>query len=284
MPSGARSALSRALRRLPLAARARGVRFRPWRGPAEEAAGFRLFAGLWTSRVPGFEAVTGADPLFEDPRVDWAAAALGGVGQRSVLELGPLEGAHTARLEALGARVTAVEADTGAFLRSLVVKNALGLKASFLLGDALGHLEGCDARYDLVFASGVLYHMADPLALLRAIARVTGRLYLWTHVFDRDAAAARRLHFPSLDGTPVERDGLTVTYHRRRYLPLRWGGFCGGTGPWASWLSRDDLERALEHYGLEVVAVGHETADHPHGPCLSLAAVRAPGAPPPFPG
>lgn len=277
MPSAARSALVRILRRLPLAARPRGVRFRPWRAPASREGGLRLFAGLWTSRVPGFEAVTGDGALFDDPRVDWAAAALGGVAQRSVLELGPLEGGHTARLEALGARVTAVEAEAGAFLRCLAVKNALGLRAEFLLGDAVGYLRTTTDRSDLVFASGVLYHMEDPLALLEGIARVSDRLYLWTHVFDRTAAAARRLHFPSLEGSPVERGGLRLTYYRRRYLPLRWGGFCGGTGRWASWLTREDLERALDHLGFRVVAVGHESADHPHGPCLSLAAVRPGG-------
>lgn len=274
MASGRLEPLLHTLRRIPLLLRRRAPRLGPWRGPAAPEAGLRLFEGMWTSRVPGFEAATGTVDLFADPRVDWAADALGGVAGRRVLELGPLEGGHTARLEALGARVVAVEADGGAFLRCLAVKNALGLEATFLLGDAAGFLAATGERFDLVFASGVLYHMRDPVGLLADVARVTDRLYLWTHVFDREAAAARRLHFPSLEGRPFERDGLEVTLYRRLYAPARWGGFCGGTERWAHWMTRADLERVLDHLGFRIAAVGHQDLGHPHGPCLSLAAVR----------
>ncbi len=274
MASGWLDHVLRSLRRIPLLLRRRSPRLGPWREPASPEAGLRLFEGMWTSRVPGFEAVTGAVDLFADPRVEWAADVLGGVAGRQVLELGPLEGGHTARLEALGARVLAVEADRGAFLRCLAVKNALGLEATFLLGDAARYLAATERRFDLVFASGVLYHMTDPVALLADIARVTDRLYLWTHVFEREAASARRLHFPSLEGRPYDRGGLEVTLYRRRYAPARWGGFCGGTGRWAHWMTQADLERVLEHLGFRIAAVAHEDPHHPHGPCLSLAAVR----------
>ena len=43
---------------------------------------------------------------------------------------------------------------------------------TFLLGDFVKHLETHpDERYDMVLASGVLYHSTDPVHLLELIAR-----------------------------------------------------------------------------------------------------------------
>ena len=51
-----------------------------------------------------------------------------------ILELGPLEGAHTYRLEQLGAeRILAIEANVEAYLKCLIVKEILGLIKSKLL-------------------------------------------------------------------------------------------------------------------------------------------------------
>src|SRR5205085_12295967 len=88
----------------------------------------------------------------------------------------------------------------------------LGLKRSeFLLGDFALYLQSCRERFDMVFASGVLYHMEDPLALIRDIARVTDRCFIWTHYFDENPNQHRV-------ATPITRDGLQTTYHRAPYL------------------------------------------------------------------
>ena len=42
--------------------------------------------------------------LFEDPRLQRALAAIGGVAGKDVLELGPLEAGHTYMLEQAGGR------------------------------------------------------------------------------------------------------------------------------------------------------------------------------------
>ena len=60
-----------------------------------------------------------------------------------ILELGPLEGAHTYQLEKLGAaEIVAIEANKEAFLKCLIIKELAQLeRARFLLGDFVTYLE-----------------------------------------------------------------------------------------------------------------------------------------------
>ena len=92
-----------------------------------------------------------------------------------VLELGPLEGAHTYQLEKLGAAsILAIEANADAFLKCLITKEILSLGAAkFVYGDFCEYLKETNEEFDLVFCCGVLYHMSDPIALIESIAKVT---------------------------------------------------------------------------------------------------------------
>jgi SAM-dependent methyltransferase len=80
-----------------------------------------------------------------------------------VLELGPLEGGHSFMFERLGAReVIAIEANPRAYLKCLIIKELLDLRrVRFLCGDFLEYLRADGTDFDLVFASGVLYHMRN---------------------------------------------------------------------------------------------------------------------------
>ncbi len=60
----------------------------------------------------------------------------------------------------------------------------------------------------------------------------------------------------------------------KRGFGRKLAGFYGGNRPHANWLSRDDLMGALEHFGWRDIEVGFEQPHHPHGPSLSLTAVR----------
>ena len=148
-----------------------------------------IFEGQWTSQLPhGGQGLTaGSTPLFEDPRVTWAIERLGGVQDRTVLELGPLEGGHSYMLENAGARsVLAMESNTNAFLRCLIVKEILCMKkVRFLCGDFRQFLSSNEQHFDVVFASGVLYHMTNPVRLLFDISRSCRKVFLWTHYYDR---------------------------------------------------------------------------------------------------
>lgn len=237
-----------------------------------------LFSGEWASRLPppldGVRA--GTVPLFEDDRIAWAIEAVGGVDGLTVLELGPLEGGHTYMLQQAGAAsVVAVESNGRAYLKCLTVKELLGLdRARFLLGDAKAYLTTDPAPFDVCLASGVLYHMPDPVALIAAISARASRLILWTHYYDADVARVNPLMQKKMKGSRrATHDGFAHTLHEHRYgTSLRFAGFAGGTESSANWLSREDLMGSLEHYGWGDVQTAFEQRDHPHGPCLALVA------------
>lgn len=234
-----------------------------------------LWAGNWASDLSGLLGVTGTGKagLFEqDERPAQAAERLGAGGRldgMSVLELGPLEGGHSWMLERLGARsILAVEASAEAYLKCLAVKELLPLERTrFLHGDAIGFLEDTAERFDLVFCSGILYHMSDPLRLIAAIARVTDRCFVWTHYRDAVHPAAPSLPRP-LQHRGFEATGWVLDYGTKQ------AGFWGGNAPTTCWLERKDILRAFSHFGLGIADVVAEQPDHPHGPAFTFAVRR----------
>jgi len=123
-----------------------------------------IFSGKWASDLSQVCAVSGtgsADLFVGDPRPKMAAETLGNSHARldglHILELGPLEAAHSFQLEQLGAAsITAVEANAEAFLKCLIVKELLGLKVChFLLGDVIEFASKTDRKFDIVFCSGI---------------------------------------------------------------------------------------------------------------------------------
>jgi len=241
-----------------------------------------IFAGEWASRLPpphdGLRA--GDAQLFEDERIRWALERFGPLDGQSVLDLGPLEGGHTyMALQAGAQRVVAVEGNARHFLKCLVVKDLLRLDAAdFRLGDFLAMLQSEPDEYDLVLAQGVLYHMVDPVELIALSAARGRRLALWTQYYDAERVARLapriRRHFADEPTAAVTR-GFAHTHHRFNYgFGRKLVGFYGGNQPHANWLSREDLMGALEHVGWRDIEVGFELLDHPHGPSLSLTAVR----------
>lgn len=241
------------------------------------------FRGEWISAMPPelgpLEA--GQMPLFQDPRVAWALERLGGVAGQRVLELGPMEAGHTYMLERAGAReILAIEGNRRCFLKCLVVKEVARLRAArFELGNFVEYLRTSTDRFDLCLASGVLYHMANPLELVHLLARVTDRAYLWTHYFDRDRVMAT-VSAPHFSGSSrLEYAGFSCVGHRYEYFSdSRIARYAGGLQTHSHWLGREDLLAALAHAGFDRVEIAFEEIDHVHGPCLALAARRTHGA------
>ena len=122
----------------------------------EDINPFQLLDGVWSTYFEGRNGERLTQGSFHgtnDPRMEWLASKMTLENQR-ILELGPLEGAHTLFLEKMGADVLSVEANIGAFLRCLIVKNQYSLRSRFLLGD-FNKLDTGEANFDLVCASGV---------------------------------------------------------------------------------------------------------------------------------
>ena len=109
------------------------------REPPSAQLAIDLFEGEWTTEMPEHLGVqAGTLKLTQDPRIRWIIEQAQGVDGLDVLELGPLEAAHTYMLEQAGAVVTAVESNTRAYMRCLIVKELLALRGStFMLGDSV---------------------------------------------------------------------------------------------------------------------------------------------------
>jgi hypothetical protein len=234
----------------------------------------------WASKFPApfSDLRAGVAPLFEDERMTWAFKRLGGLSGQNVLELGPLEGGHSYMAHHAGAaQVVAVEMNSKAFLKCLVTKQLFKLdRCHFLAGDALAYMEETNEQFDLCIACGILYHMVDPIRMLDLVSRRSDRTIIWTHFYDRAGIAgnhrlARRL------GQAERRsyNGFEYHVHRHSYgLDTRLAGFCGGTEPYSYWLSREDILRAIEHFGWGHVETSFEEIHNPNGPCFDVVASK----------
>jgi len=248
--------------------------------PAPRAA-LSLFDGSWSSQLPGHDG-PGRAELFADPRIDWLAGQVGDLNGARVLELGPLEAGHTWMLEQRGARVTAVEANHSAFLRCLTVKNLLGMSSEFVLGDFARALPA-GGPWDLVVASGVLYHMVEPERLVADLAGASDRVFLWTHHFLDDPAAwhpdaASRIGTKWRTGEQIERrcNGVDIRLVPMLYEEaLGWSGFCGGPERHSLWMRRDDLLDLLRSFGFDDIRTAFERPDGPNGPSFAVFASRS---------
>ncbi len=258
----------------PTEAEHKAPRYVDWFPARENAA--RAFEGEWSSAVPDLPA-TGQALLFDDGRITEFDKRLGGFAGKRVLELGPLEGGHTYMMTQRGATVTAIKSNLRAWMRCLVVKDSLNLTgATFLLGDFVAYLAKPSRRFDFVLASGVLYHMVDPVTVLRNLCQVSDAVGLWTHYFDPKVLRARgykdRFEFkPTQVVTP---HGRTVELYGQRYLQaLEWTGFCGGSAPGSNWLRRQDILAILEdeRFACETFL---DHPDHPNGPAFCVFARR----------
>lgn len=241
-----------------------------------------IFAGEWSSSMPvhsGLHAQPGLARLFEDHRLQWAAEALGGLAGLKVLELGPLEGGHSYMLQQMGVEeVLAIEANSRAFLKCLCIKEIFCLnRIKFKLGDFVAFLEQSREKFDAALASGVLYHMAEPVHLLGLLARSVDKLYLWTHYYDHAIIQANPNLKHKFDPPEI------LQYHEHRYEAcqqsykdaLEWNGFCGGPIPTSKWLSKESLLRCLADLGFSSIHTRFEQPDHPNGPALALCAIKS---------
>ena len=246
-----------------------------------EQNSFDLFKGSWSTKIFGAEDTGGFDG-FNDERIDWLLDELGGVKGKKILELGPLEGAHTYMLERAGGEVVSIEGNHGAFLRCLIVKNFLGLKSKFLLGD-FSNPDISGDKFDTVVASGVLYHMEDPIALLEKVSSKTDNLFIWTHYFEEDLERWSSVAKQEIEDGKWDIDnpkffdvnGLSVKTIRQDYgKAKRWSGFCGGSSSFSYWICKKDLLALIRKLGFANIRINFDKVDHQNGPCFALIASR----------
>ena len=240
-----------------------------------------LFDGEWSSKLPdhlGLITKPGSAGLFEDPRIAWAEAVLGSFINKNILELGPLEGGHSYMLQNRGAaHVTAIEANTRAFLKCLCIKEVIKLdRVEFKLGDFMAYLEESTTKFDFLIASGVLYHMENPIKLLKLMSKSAEKILIWTQYFDEKIVMARadgaKKFTKQMTG---DYEGFAYQYSTQSYHEaVGWGGFCGGPMPQSKWLTRESIIGALKHYGFTDIQIGFDQPDHPNGPAFAICAKK----------
>jgi hypothetical protein len=240
-----------------------------------------IFAGSWWTAMPaGSGLLAGKNPGFEDSRCGWVNEIIPLAG-KSILELGPFEAYNTwqfANLEP--SRLVSVEANHFNYLKCLVIKQIFGFNAHFLLGDICKYIQESDF-FDLIWASGVLYHQTDPLNLLQLASAKTDCLYIWTHYFDEGclSSAQQGPGFQVANDSQVAFCGEQFEYHYRNYLlddfdnslPLNWSA---GTAPFTNWLTRSDLLRALSLLGFTDIRIQVNGTRLEDLPVIALLALR----------
>lgn len=206
---------------------------RPW-------VGRYLVGGHWQGNTR-----TGAYDPVHDPRVA-KAIAVGGAPWERVLELGALEGGHSAALAQQAQQVVALEGREQNLQRARLVLRALEVTNVQLRQADLETAELADlGDFDLVFSVGVLYHMTDPIRLLDQMRAASDRLFLWTH------------HAEDQDGWTYREGGMAD--------PL------SGLHPTSTWLSYDRLIHELETRYEFVTVLDHEPDRKPR-PAVTISA------------
>lgn len=228
-------------------------------------AGYRLPDG----RVLGNPAKRGASIEPHDYRIEFLRKLDPG-RRRSILEMGCAEGYHTVQLASLFAQVTAVEVrpkNVTGTLVNLFIHEIRNVR--LLLGDVrdLGPSLGV---FDVLFHSGVLYHLMDPIEHLHRVGRLADAMLLETHY--------------CVDGTSLARSDITFegrSYRAHVWPEGGWGEAWSGVEPASRWLHRDALMQVVRDVGFTDVEVLADY-DTQFGPRLGLWAQRprAAGGPP----
>ncbi len=216
----------------------------------------RLRRGTWKFDFDEMDVEAIRDHDKRDIRPRWTAETFPGFANFRVLELGPQDGFNTIGLEKFGTGpIVSIEANVDSFLRCLIVKNLCGLRATYLLGDFVAYLNQPDTSADLIYASGVLYHLQDPVAFLLRCGEIASNIFLWTFLYEDETIRAHPYESKCfVEHTQVKARGETFSYHKRIYPPdTRFRpDYAGGIESFANWMTLPDIKRALTLAGYTI--------------------------------
>jgi hypothetical protein len=150
------------------------------------------------------------------------------------------------------------------------VKNALEMNARFLLGDFSEYLKKTSKSYDLIFASGVFYHMEDPVDLIWQISKRTDRIFAWTHYISKDQSN----YAESSDRNTLKEIEFSCNYYRYEYDQSREDRSFARVGEFSSRLTKEDFLRALLAVGFSNYEIVKDEFDHPGEPAFSFIAEK----------
>lgn len=235
--------------------------------PAEEKLdlyGFKLHE-KWHCSFPK-EIPIEAPPslrLDTESRIQQLAQRAKIAGSR-ILELGCLEGGHSALLQASGAaQIIAIEGRRENFLKCLTVKNALNLdRCKFLLGDLSEVMPLLPGKFDICLALGILYHLEDPVSTIYRIAELSDSLFVWSHYATGD--------FPVGPADEIYCNGYM--YMGKRVTEAQ-KDHTSGVHKTAFWLFEEEFIKAVKDAGFRDVEIISKES-HPNGPAISFFAKK----------
>ena len=175
--------------------------------------------------------------------------------------------------------ILSVEANTRAYLKCLIAKELFELsRAQFLCGDFVQFMGQSTRVFDFTLASGVLYHMKNPVELIELIGKCTANAaFVWTHYYDErlfnTIHANKKGKFAG--STQHTHAGFTHTLNKHLYLDeLGWQGFCGGSAEFSYWLSKQAILDAFSHFGFSSYEIGFDDENHQNGPAFAFVAYK----------
>jgi len=193
----------------------------------------------WYSQFPlDSRKLGGENDLTKDARILKLSDNFPLAGKR-VLELASMEGAHTYLLHLLGCReVMGVEGRTWNFLKACLVKNIFDIdNCKFILADLRARTFDDLGRFDLCLCIGILYHVMNPVFIMKNIGRVTNHVFIWSH-YATD-------HFPSGPEKELYDSDLRRTYRGRIAYEVDLDHPLSGLGETSLWLFREDFLNML---------------------------------------
>ena len=225
----------------------------------------------WTTQFEINGKLTGGTAMWQtSPYLSWLMEAVGGVCYKRILELGPLEGAHTKMMIEQGAReIIAVEGLSDCLLKCLIVKEVFELdRARFIFGDFCHYVANHKGdKFDFVLASGVLYHQTNPANLIYDLAKITDEVAVWSQV-------ANEIH-------PCKEESFIVANGEKYYGKLMfWGDlrfrseeYCASLGEEAFWMYADEMKRCFKDAGFGTI-IEKAIDPTPHGDCILFVASK----------
>ncbi|MGI8431803.1 MAG: class I SAM-dependent methyltransferase [Chthoniobacterales bacterium] len=177
---------------------------------------------------------------------------------KRILEFGALEGGHTIGLARLpGGNTFSESKGAHKTWRARLAQELYEVsKIEFIEPNLEQNRLSEFGPFDVIYCSGLLYHLPEPWKRVEQFAAVAPGLFLWTHCTGE-----------------VDADYLIEGYRGCRYAEGGPEEVLSGLSPDSFWPTLGSLCTMLTTHGFAEVRLLENNAAHPHGPAVTMAAV-----------